>query len=76
MDDGATRSSSATGRARSSSSTSVQLAFDEKVVLTDVSFTLIKGHTKIILGASGVGEVDDPEDHHWACCAPTRASSG
>ena len=36
----------------------VQLAFDEKVVLQDVSFTLIKGHTKIILGASGSGKVD------------------
>src|SRR5689334_13645032 len=34
----------------------VQLAFDEKVVLDDVSFTLIKGHTKIILGASGSGK--------------------
>jgi phospholipid/cholesterol/gamma-HCH transport system ATP-binding protein len=34
----------------------VQLAFDEKVVLEDVSFTLIKGHTKIILGASGSGK--------------------
>src|SRR5205823_5762341 len=34
----------------------VQLAFDEKVVLKDVSFTLAKGHTKIILGASGSGK--------------------
>jgi phospholipid/cholesterol/gamma-HCH transport system ATP-binding protein len=34
----------------------VQLAFDEKVVLKDVSFTVIKGHTKIILGASGSGK--------------------
>src|ERR671935_2232098 len=34
----------------------VELAFDEKVVLKDVSFTLIKGHTKIILGASGSGK--------------------
>jgi phospholipid/cholesterol/gamma-HCH transport system ATP-binding protein len=34
----------------------VQLAFDEKVVLKDVSFTVIKGHTKIILGASGAGK--------------------
>jgi phospholipid/cholesterol/gamma-HCH transport system ATP-binding protein len=34
----------------------VQLAFDEKVVLKNVSFTLIKGHTKIILGASGSGK--------------------
>jgi phospholipid/cholesterol/gamma-HCH transport system ATP-binding protein len=34
----------------------VQLAFDDKVVLKDVSFTLIKGHTKIILGASGAGK--------------------
>jgi len=34
----------------------VQLAFDEKVVLRDVSFDLPKGHTKIILGASGSGK--------------------
>ncbi len=34
----------------------VELAFDEKVVLRDVSFTLQKGHTKIILGASGSGK--------------------
>jgi phospholipid/cholesterol/gamma-HCH transport system ATP-binding protein len=34
----------------------VELAFDEKVVLRDVSFTLLKGHTKIILGASGSGK--------------------
>lgn len=34
----------------------VQLAFDENVVLKDVSFTLIKGHTKVILGASGSGK--------------------
>jgi phospholipid/cholesterol/gamma-HCH transport system ATP-binding protein len=34
----------------------VRLAFDDKVVLKDVSFTLIKGHTKIILGASGSGK--------------------
>jgi phospholipid/cholesterol/gamma-HCH transport system ATP-binding protein len=34
----------------------VSLAFDDKVILHDVSFTLIKGHTKIILGASGAGK--------------------
>ena len=34
----------------------VKLAFDDKVVLEDVSFNLIKGHTKIILGASGSGK--------------------
>jgi len=34
----------------------VQLAFDDKAVLKDLSFTLIKGHTKIILGASGSGK--------------------
>jgi phospholipid/cholesterol/gamma-HCH transport system ATP-binding protein len=34
----------------------VQLAFDEKVVLKDVSFTVTSGHTKIILGASGSGK--------------------
>src|SRR5690242_6495642 len=34
----------------------VRLAFDDKVVLSYISFTLIKGHTKIILGASGSGK--------------------
>ena len=34
----------------------VDLAFDDKVILRDVSFTLLKGHTKIILGASGAGK--------------------
>jgi phospholipid/cholesterol/gamma-HCH transport system ATP-binding protein len=34
----------------------VSLAFDDFVVLRDVSFTLIIGHTKIILGASGAGK--------------------
>jgi len=34
----------------------VSLSFDEKAVLRDVSFTLLPGHTKIILGASGSGK--------------------
>ena len=34
----------------------VYLAFDEKVILRDVSFSLLPGHTKIILGASGSGK--------------------
>lgn len=34
----------------------VSLAFDEKVVLHDVSFTVRKGHTKVFLGASGAGK--------------------
>lgn len=34
----------------------VSLAFDEKVILKDVSFTLLHGRTKIILGASGAGK--------------------
>ena len=34
----------------------VSLAFDDKVVLADLSFTLTAGHTKIILGASGAGK--------------------
>jgi phospholipid/cholesterol/gamma-HCH transport system ATP-binding protein len=34
----------------------VSLAFDEKEILRDVSFTLQTGHTKIILGASGAGK--------------------
>jgi phospholipid/cholesterol/gamma-HCH transport system ATP-binding protein len=34
----------------------VSLAFDDKVVLREVSFTLMPGHTKVILGASGSGK--------------------
>ena len=34
----------------------VNLAFDDKVILRDVSFTLQTGHTKIFLGASGAGK--------------------
>ena len=34
----------------------VSLAFDEHVVLKNVSFTLFPGHTKVILGASGSGK--------------------
>ncbi len=34
----------------------VTLAFDEKVVLREVSFTISEGHTKILLGASGSGK--------------------
>ncbi len=34
----------------------VKLAFDDTVVLADVSFTLIKGRTKLMLGASGSGK--------------------
>jgi phospholipid/cholesterol/gamma-HCH transport system ATP-binding protein len=34
----------------------VNLSFDEKVILRDVSFTLQTGHTKIFLGASGAGK--------------------
>jgi phospholipid/cholesterol/gamma-HCH transport system ATP-binding protein len=34
----------------------VWLAFDEKVILRNVSFTLQTGHTKIFLGASGAGK--------------------
>ena len=34
----------------------VTLAFDEKVILHDVSFTLQTGHTKIFIGASGAGK--------------------
>jgi phospholipid/cholesterol/gamma-HCH transport system ATP-binding protein len=34
----------------------VSLAFDDKVVLKDVSFSLLSGHTKLILGASGSGK--------------------
>jgi phospholipid/cholesterol/gamma-HCH transport system ATP-binding protein len=34
----------------------VSLAFDDNVILRDVSFTLLPGHTKIILGASGSGK--------------------
>src|SRR5689334_11472296 len=34
----------------------VSLAFDEKIILREVSFTLQTGHTKIFLGASGAGK--------------------
>lgn len=34
----------------------VSLAFDDKVILREISFTLLAGHTKIILGASGSGK--------------------
>jgi phospholipid/cholesterol/gamma-HCH transport system ATP-binding protein len=34
----------------------VKLAFDDNVVLRDISFSLLPGHTKIILGASGSGK--------------------
>ncbi len=34
----------------------VYLAFDDKVILQEVSFTLKTGHTKIFLGASGAGK--------------------
>jgi phospholipid/cholesterol/gamma-HCH transport system ATP-binding protein len=34
----------------------VWLAFDDKVILRDVTFTLQTGHTKIFLGASGAGK--------------------
>jgi phospholipid/cholesterol/gamma-HCH transport system ATP-binding protein len=34
----------------------VSLAFDDKVILRAVSFTLLAGHTKIFLGASGAGK--------------------
>ena len=34
----------------------VDLAFDENVILRQVSFTLLTGHTKIFLGASGAGK--------------------
>jgi phospholipid/cholesterol/gamma-HCH transport system ATP-binding protein len=33
----------------------VDLAFDEKVILKNLSFTIRQGHTKIFLGASGAG---------------------
>jgi phospholipid/cholesterol/gamma-HCH transport system ATP-binding protein len=34
----------------------VSLAFDDKVILREVSFTLLKGRLKIFLGASGAGK--------------------
>jgi phospholipid/cholesterol/gamma-HCH transport system ATP-binding protein len=34
----------------------LSLAFDDKVILKDVSFAVPRGHTKIILGASGAGK--------------------
>src|SRR5262245_2553176 len=34
----------------------VSLAFDDNVILSEISFTLYSGHTKILLGASGSGK--------------------
>jgi phospholipid/cholesterol/gamma-HCH transport system ATP-binding protein len=34
----------------------VHLAFDDKVILHDITFTLKTGHTKIFIGASGAGK--------------------
>jgi phospholipid/cholesterol/gamma-HCH transport system ATP-binding protein len=34
----------------------VSLAFDDKVILEGITFTLLPGHMKIILGASGAGK--------------------
>lgn len=34
----------------------VNLSFDEKVILRDVTFSVLQGHTKIFLGASGAGK--------------------
>jgi len=34
----------------------VSLAFDDNVILREISFALIAGHTKIFLGASGAGK--------------------
>jgi phospholipid/cholesterol/gamma-HCH transport system ATP-binding protein len=34
----------------------VDLSFDEKVILRNISFTLQTGHTKVFLGASGAGK--------------------
>ena len=34
----------------------VSLAFDDKIILREVSFTLSEGHTKVFLGASGAGK--------------------
>jgi phospholipid/cholesterol/gamma-HCH transport system ATP-binding protein len=34
----------------------VNLAFDDKVILREISFTVLAGHTKILLGASGSGK--------------------
>jgi phospholipid/cholesterol/gamma-HCH transport system ATP-binding protein len=34
----------------------VSLAFDDALILDEVSFTLLVGHTKLILGASGAGK--------------------
>ncbi len=34
----------------------VDLAFDDRVILRNLSFSLLRGHTKIILGGSGAGK--------------------
>ena len=58
----ATSTATTTGRGDASGDRPVlslehlSLAFDDKVVLKDVTFTLHAGHTKVILGASGSGK--------------------
>ena len=51
----------------------VSLAFDEKVILKDVSFTLTDRHTKMILGASGAGKSTILEADPRAAEARSRA---
>lgn len=61
----------------------VSLAFDDKVVLRDVSLSLLPGHTKIILGASGSGKstilklllgfLKPDSGHVWVNGAPVDA---
>ncbi|MEO7191339.1 MAG: ATP-binding cassette domain-containing protein [Vicinamibacterales bacterium] len=49
-------SPSATSQAPVIAFENVSLAFDDKVILKEVSFTLLPGRLKIVLGASGAGK--------------------
>ena len=51
----------------------VSLAFDDHVVLRDLSFSVPKGSMRILLGASGAGKSLDPQTDARVCCGPTPA---
>ena len=44
----------------------VSLAFDDAVVLRDISFTVPKGRMTVIVGASGSGKSDCLKLIHWS----------
>ena len=59
----------------------VNLAFDEKVILREVTFSVRAGHTKIFLGASGAGKstiaamrTRPPFTGGWTCSLATTST--